>query len=107
MVSTLYSGNTDEDFVAAIALLASLSDWVTVRSDVFTVYGALRGEIDEQLLLGEGTAQEKKETAGADVDSRAIRFQETVDRLPTFLGADKPVRVGERVVKPYHDVRND
>lgn len=108
MVSTIVPNGypADEDYVAAIALLASLSDWVTVRSDVFTVYGTLRGELDED-ILGTEPSWQKKELAGADVDSRAIRFQETVDRLPTFLGAPRPVRIGERVIKPYNDVRND
>jgi hypothetical protein len=100
------SGMIGQDYVAAIALLASLSDWVTVRSDVFTVYGTLRGEMDEEILGTSASLQDKK-LAGADVDSRAIRFQETINRLPTFLGAPKPVRIGERVIKPYNDVRND
>lgn len=80
------------DYVKAAALLVALGDWVTVRSDVFTVYGVLRGEPG-------GNVQE--------ADTRAIRFQETVDRLPTFLGDPSPVRVGRRVVAPYTDVRDD
>ena len=42
-----------------------------------------------------------------DVDARAIRFQETVDRLPTFIGASAPVRIGERVLSRYNDLRSD
>ena len=77
-----------EDYIQAVALLVALGDWVTVRSHVFTVYGTLRGE------GGEGDD---------DVDARAIRFQETVDRLPTVLGAPVPTRIGDRVVEKYLD----
>ncbi|MGD2108503.1 MAG: hypothetical protein PVI86_03835, partial [Phycisphaerae bacterium] len=103
-----YATQFNENYVEAIALLASLSDWVTVRSDVFTVYGTLRGDFDEDLVEKETTlTKDDKIAAAADVDSRAIRFQETVDRLPTFLGAQAPVRIGQRVIKPYGDVRGD
>src|SRR5262249_45721913 len=37
------------DYVSAIATLVALGDWVTVRSDVFTVYGVLRGEDDTDI----------------------------------------------------------
>ena len=86
----------------AIAVLASLSDWVTVRSHVFTIYGTLRGDMDEMLRETMTDAELAK-----DVDSRALRFQETVDRLPMLLGADSPARIGDRVLAKYHDVRND
>ncbi len=87
-------GSDEPDYVKAVALLVSLGDWMTVRSHVFTVYGTLRGE-----ALNSETA--------TDVDRRALRFQETVDRLPTFLGQPAPVRIGVRTVAPYIDVRND
>ncbi len=87
------------DYVKAVGLLVSLSDWVTIRSHVFTIYGTLRGGVDETI--------EDTELRAADVDKRALRFQETVDRLPTFLGKSAPARIGERVAGPYIDTRND
>lgn len=101
-----YLNQPDPDYVRAIALLASLGDWMTVRSQVFTVYGTLRGESDED-VLGPTPRADDYERAAADVDSRAIRFQETIDRLPTVLGEPIPVRIGERVISTYTDVRND
>jgi hypothetical protein len=92
-------GATDLDYVSAIALLVSLGDWVTVRSDVFTIYGTLRGEGDRAISDDVQRAR--------DVDTRALRFQETVDRLPVFLGEAAPVVIGERVLTKYVDVRND
>jgi hypothetical protein len=95
-------GNADpneQDYVSAIAVLASLGDWMTVRSQVFTVYGVIRGEGDPE--IGDPLEQAR------DVDSRALRFQETVDRLPTFFGEPVPVRIGERVIRRYSDVGND
>jgi hypothetical protein len=95
----------DEDYVKAIALLVSLGDWVTVRSQVFTVYGVLRGEEDDEIEHAVLLTQDRLQAA--DVDSRAVRFQETVDRLPTFLGQPVPVLVGERVIRKYTDVHDD
>jgi hypothetical protein len=66
---------------------------------VFTVYGVIRGEGDPE--IGDPLEQAR------DVDSRALRFQETVDRLPTFFGEPVPVRIGERVIRRYSDVGND
>jgi hypothetical protein len=86
----------DEDFVGAAAILIAMGDWVSVRSNVFTLYGTLRGEIDEDL----------QETS-VEVDSRALRFQETVNRMPTFLGESQPRRIGERVISGYLDTRDD
>ncbi|NOT00318.1 MAG: hypothetical protein HOP29_06785 [Phycisphaerales bacterium] len=74
----------EEDFVKAAAVLIALGDWVTTRSHVFTVYGTLRGA---------GTK--------SAVDQRAVRFQETVDRLPVVTGQRLPTRVGPRIVGPY------
>ncbi|MGB2987972.1 MAG: hypothetical protein WBE26_19055, partial [Phycisphaerae bacterium] len=96
---------TDEDYVSAVALLVALGDWVTVRSQVFTVYGTLRGEIDQSIVGANQTVQNA--LRAVDVDSRALRFQETVDRLPTFLGEPLPVRIGERAVTRYVDVMSD
>ena len=83
-------GAGSQDYIKAVALLVTLGDWVTVRSDVYTVYGTFRGD---------GVA--------ADVDTRALRFQETLDRLPTFLGDQMPVLIGPRHVGRYSDAGND
>ena len=91
------SGAVREDYLSAVALLVALSDWVTVRSHVFTIYGVLRGEQSALPLQSDPI----------DLDARALRFQETVDRLPTFVGAPAPVRIGERTVGRYQDIRND
>ncbi len=104
-------GNTgkdplDEDYVLAVARLVALGDWVTTSSDVFTIYGTLRGEIDEEVGIGL-TDEFRFRAQAADVDARAIRFQETIDRLPTFLGRPLPSRLGQRTVGKYVDLRND
>jgi hypothetical protein len=41
------------------------------------------------------------------VNARAVRFQETVDRLPMFMGERVPARIGERVIARYGDVQSD
>ncbi|MCH7873504.1 MAG: hypothetical protein IID33_17535, partial [Planctomycetes bacterium] len=97
----------EPDYVKAVALLVSLGDWVTVRSHVFTTYGTLRGEPDFDRFPDDTTTDEDEVDRADDVDKRAVRFQETVDRLPTLLGASKPARIGQRYVGPYIDVRND
>ena len=93
------------DYVEAVALLAALGDWVTVRSQVFTVYGVVRGDVDANFIPS--TISGWDEANRLDINARALRFQETVDRLPTFLGEPLPVEVGEGVVAPYADVQND
>ena len=95
------------DYIQAIALLVTLGDWVTVRSQVFTVYGVLRGEEDSEIAKDVTDPVEQQTRRTQDVDSRAIRFQETIDRLPTFLGEPSPRRIGERTVTKYTDSRND
>jgi len=95
-----------ENFVDAVAALVALGDWVTVRSQVFTVYGVLRGEEDQTIVdLTDPVRQQKLRTQ--DVDSRALRFQETIDRLPTFLGEPMPSRIGDRTLTRYTDAHND
>ena len=94
-------------YLRAIAVLASLSDWVTVRSQVFTIYGTIRGEMDDTIEDAKKDAEELALIKAKDVDSRALRFQETVDRLPTVLGAAGPERIGDRVLTNYIDQRND
>ncbi|MFQ5490220.1 MAG: hypothetical protein ACE5GE_05815, partial [Phycisphaerae bacterium] len=84
------AGNPNDDFIEAAALLIALGDWVTTRSHVFTVYGTLRGA---------GTK--------SAVDKRAVRFQETVDRMPCFFDNKLPQRIGRLVVGDYDNARND
>ncbi len=93
------------DYVEAIAKVMALGDWVTVRSHVFTVYGTLRGEYWDTAQNHGRSPRDLGEAQ--DVDSRAIRFQETVDRLPMFLGRPSPERIGERQVTRYMDVHNE
>jgi len=94
-----------EDYVSAISLMVALGDWVTVRSQVFTIYGVLRGQ--EDLTITDEDPDLEELIQIRDIDSRAIRFQETVDRLPTFLGERLPVHIGERVITGYDDTQND
>ena len=42
----------------------------------------------------------------ADVDSRALRFQETVDRSPMFFGKEAE-SIAAPVLRKYNDVHND
>lgn len=93
------------DYVNAIAVLAALGDWVTVRSHVATVYGTIRGDVDQSIIDPVPAVQEQLRRE--DVESRAIRFQETLDRLPTLMGEPAPIRIGERVVGDYQDVYNN
>jgi len=106
----LKPGAINPNYLDAIAALASLSDWVTVRSQVFTVYGLLRGEEDEALVPPAKIAAVPNmviKYMAADVDSRAIRFQATVDRLPTVMGEAAPTRVGKQTVVSYNEYRGD
>ncbi len=102
-----------QNFVDAVAALVALGDWVTVRSQVFTVYGVLRGEDDPTLVdptpLSDPVQEQQRmqQLRAQDVDSRALRFQETIDRLPTFLGEPVPSRIGERTLTRYTDAHND
>lgn len=99
------NGPDGADYVEAVALLAALGDWTTVRSQVFTVYGVVRGDADANFVPS--TVSGWDEGIRHDINARALRFQETVDRLPTFLGEPLPVEVGEGTVAPYADVQND
>jgi hypothetical protein len=92
-------GSGSEDYIASVALLVAMGDWVTVRSDVLTMYGTFRGEVDDAIV------DEKEQIE--DVDKRALRFQETIDRLPTFMGEPAPRRIGDRVIASYNDAIND
>ena len=97
-----------QNFVDAVAALVALGDWVTVRSQVFTVYGVLRGEDDQTVIDPDpSTPPTQAELRARDVDSRALRFQDTIDRLPSFLGAPVPSRIGDRTLTRYTDAHND
>jgi hypothetical protein len=78
------------DYLHAAARLVALSDWVTTRGHVFTIYGTVRGV---------GTLQ--------DTDRRALRIQETVDRLPSMFPGEDPRRIGQRFIGRYADPRSD
>lgn len=103
------AGNKNkENYVDAVAVLVALGDWVTVRSQVFTVYGVIRGEQADPNDIPDSPPPENPQRARIDdVDSRAIRFQETIDRLPTFRGRPQPVRIGSRFTTHYQDVSSD
>ena len=101
-----------EDYVQAVGLLVALGDWVTTRSNVWTIYGTLRGDrtaLRDQLISEQGLSpEEATRVANERIDERAIRFEETVDRLPSFLDPGSPPRrIGERHVGPYNNTRAD
>ena len=83
-------GTDNEDYVEAVAVLVALGDWMSTRSHVFTIYGTLRGS-------GPKSA----------ADQTAIRFQETVDRMPCMFNGKLPQRIGQRIVSGYSDARGD
>lgn len=62
---------------------------------MFTVYGTVRGSAD---FDGNGALDSAEGTRVDELERRAIRFQETVDRLPAILGKPAPSRIGERVI---------
>ncbi len=105
VIDTPPDNNNQQNFVDAVAALVALGDWVTVRSQVFTVYGVLRGEEDTTIVDANPVVQHR--LRARDADSRALRFQETIDRLPTFLGEPLPRRIGDRTLTRYTDVQND
>lgn len=102
-----------EDYVSAVASLVALSDWVTVKSHVYTVYGAIRGapgaiEEDPDTVNGSlSLDQDLRQRQLNAVDARAIRFQETVDRLPMLLDESVPTRIGGRTLSAYTDSVTD
>jgi len=93
-------GSPQADYLSAVALLVALSDWVTVRSHVYTVYGSVWGDPRQV------DPQTDRPVAARELEARALRFQETVDRIPTFLGAPAPVRIGERFIARYNDLND-
>ncbi|MCK4660250.1 MAG: hypothetical protein KAV82_12075, partial [Phycisphaerae bacterium] len=105
-----------EDYVQAVGLLVALGDWVTTRSNVWTIYGTLRGDRSavRARIISDGGLSSPGELAAAGrvaderINKRAIRFQETVDRLPSFLKPGSPPRrIGERKVGAYNDMRSE
>jgi hypothetical protein len=105
---TTATNAAQQDYVSAVALLVSLNDWVSVRSQVFTVYGTIRGKLDTTNPDFTALPDDVRGRAILeDADSRAIRFQETIDRLPTWLGEPLPRRIGERVLVRYTDTYDD
>lgn len=99
--------STAPDYLSAIAFLACLQDWATVRSDTFTVYGTLRGVEDQTIIDDTGNVTVDQDLRTKDVDSRALRFQETISRIPMFGGSAAPSRIGDRVIARYIDARGD
>jgi len=98
------------DYIQAIAMLVALSDWVTVKSHVFTVYGTVRGSPQalDDLPSGElSNDPDERQQQLEEVDARAIRFQETVDRLPLLLSEPTPTRIGGRTLSSYSDFTTD
>ncbi len=100
------TGAYKKDFVRYASRLIAMGDWMTARSHVFTVYGLLLGDEDSTIEVP-GNETEQRRLRTQDVLSRAVRFQETVDRLPTFTGDPLPRRIGERVLVGYTDTQND
>ncbi|MCC7291804.1 MAG: hypothetical protein IT449_07065 [Phycisphaerales bacterium] len=93
-----------ENYGEAVALLAAMSDWTTTRSHVFTLYGTIRGNAD---FDGGGYIDPAEAARLGELDKRAIRFEETLDRFPSLLGKSKPASVGQRVVGSYSDAYSD
>lgn len=90
-------------YLDAVAELVSLGDWVTVRSHVFTIYGTVRGETEPDPNGNPINVLDHLD----EVNEQAIRFQKTIDRLPTFMGRSRPETIGNSVIARYSDVLND
>jgi len=107
------SGYPCEDYVQAVGLLVAMGDWATTRSNMWTIYGTLRGGrtgLRDQLMDEDDSlsAEQATKTANQAIDERAIRFEETVDRLSSVLQPSKPPRrIGQRRVGAYNDMRAD
>ncbi len=108
---TIFLAPNNSDYVNAVAGLAALSDWVTVKSHVFTVYGAIRGApaaVDEATQNGNLSMNPVlRQQQLREIDERAIRFQETLDRLPILLGEPAPTRIGGGTLSAYSDSSTD
>ncbi len=92
-----------DSFLDAAALLIALDDWATVRSNVFTIYGVVRGEKDQTIIDRNPKIQDRMQQR--DADGRALRFQETLDRTPALIGLGEPIQIGEPITGRYNDPR--
>jgi hypothetical protein len=91
----------NEDYIKAIGLLVGLEDWVTTRSHVYTIYGVIQGPTVDRSDAGYGDSV-------AEAESKAIRFQETVNRLPSFFNRNaSPQRIGDRIIGSYREGRGE
>lgn len=87
-------GSRLASYVPAVTRLVTLSEWLTTKSHVFTVYGVIRGQHDRGNL-----------NSLREADGKALRFQTTVNRLPMFFGRSRPERIGTRISGGYAEVR--
>jgi hypothetical protein len=102
------TGNNTEDYFKAIGLLVGLEDWVTVRSHVYTIYGVIQGATMDPVPAGSGQAYEDYKNSVLEAESKAIRFQETVNRLPCFFDRHAaPERIGALYIGRYRDSRGE
>ena len=92
------------NYLDAVATLVTLGDWLTVRSHVFTVYGVLRGAEDD--TIEDDDPAEQAKLRREDIDRRALRFQETIDRFPMLID-DPPQQIGSPVLAKYEDLLGD
>ncbi len=101
---------TAPGYITAVSRMVALSEWVTTKSHVFTVYGTIRGQyadVGNDGNLSSVTSEADAEKASQrEVDQRAIYFQTTVDRLPAVFPGGRPERVGSRYIGAYSDVRS-
>lgn len=89
-------GSRLASYVPAVTRLVTLSEWLTTKSHVFTVYGVIRGQHERGNL-----------NSLRQADSKALRFQTTVNRLPMFFGRSRPERIGTRISGGYAEVRSE
>jgi len=102
VVGRVTGTSPNEDYVQAVARLVLLGDWVTTRSHVFTIYGTIQGPVRTG-----GTPAELAQSQ-AEARAKAIRFEDTVDRLPCFFDPKAaPQRMCQRTVGNYVEARAD
>ena len=70
-IMEFYDTNTIGNYLAAVAPLVAISDWVTVKNNAFTMYGTLRGAGDKTI-----------------VDDKAFRFEHAYDRTNVLVTED-------------------
>ncbi len=97
----------DEDYFKAIGLLVGLEDWITTRSHVYTVYGVIQGATADPVASTE-PGYAAFQASLDEAESKAIRFQETVNRLPCFFDPNAlPERIGGLYIGSYRDSRGE